>query len=354
MKSHSLGSFVHYIVTNGMDIFDRHKWLDEFAMISFLLNSGHDPHQRDWSGRGILSYVNNAHCLQMLLDAGVDVHMRDDRGSTALHHAIEPDCIRMLVAYGADVNTSTRDMETPLHEHCSIERAQALIALGADVRARDVLDKTPLHNNMYSAEQALCYVSAGADPNALDNIGRSALFYLSLANAADFPYLMDAAFDLNVFDFEGCGFLNIAYFNGSEDLSIVNFAIKNGYDVTAISQSKETLLHCLAQQYCLSYDLVRRLVTMGVGVNACNDLGHTALHIVAAHRHPKRLYWLLQNKADPTIRDHAGQTPLDYAATDYARNILEKEMCRRSRRVITNAISPGNAGVQSVSSKRRM
>lgn len=66
-------------------------------------------------------------------------------------------------------------------------------------------------------------------------------------------------------------------------------------------------------------EILTVLLSAGADVNAAGSGGYTPLHIAASSRHlmasssgnHDALIWLLQHGANPTLRNHKGQTPLD-------------------------------------------
>ena len=53
-------------------------------------------------------------------------------------------------------------------------------------------------------------------------------------------------------------------------------------------------------------------VTQGADINQRNAEGETALTLAVRQRNPQMVEYLVQHGADPSIRDGAGRTPLDY------------------------------------------
>jgi ankyrin repeat protein len=131
-----------------------------------------------------------------LLNAGADVNAQDDNGMSALMFAViaNKKCfslaiIHNLIAGGADVNAKNHIDETSLWQAISkqkassnrIEAVDALIEAGAEVNeacASDY-DLTPLILTAVMGNDDVCerIISAGADVNAQDGNGDTALIY---------------------------------------------------------------------------------------------------------------------------------------------------------------------------------
>jgi hypothetical protein len=60
-------------------------------------------------------------------------------------------------------------------------------------------------------------------------------------------------------------------------------------------------------------DAVRELLERGAPVNAQTGEGHTALHAAADGGHAEVVQMLLAAKADPNVRNAAGDRPIDLA-----------------------------------------
>ncbi len=123
-------------------------------------------HQRGWIGDTPLhwpSHNNKVDIVAMLLDAGADIEAEENNwiGGKPLHWAAEhaPDCVRLLLERGAQVDSrNTRpgskfEGVTPLIMNATqpedmAEIAEMLIAAGADVQAVDAQGRTALDHAM--------------------------------------------------------------------------------------------------------------------------------------------------------------------------------------------------------------
>ena len=168
---------------------------------------------RDGDGKTALMHATftltqPATSLQSLIEAGADVNARDNDSRTALMHAARTfgsiGAIKPLLDAGADVNARDNDGKTALMQLArrhipasnpilepeevqeQIAQTNAAIKLlldaGADVNARDndgqtaLMHTADLFGNIHAIQPLL---EAGADGNARDNDGETALMHLS-------------------------------------------------------------------------------------------------------------------------------------------------------------------------------
>jgi len=123
--------------------------------------------------------------------------------------------ISRLIAAGADPNARDKEGNTALHEAMDAAIARALIVGGADPNARNASGETPLFNK-YSSETMPALVEAGADVMARDHEGRTALFSQRYPETA--AALIHAGVDVNARDLKGQTALETA---GSEEVALM-------------------------------------------------------------------------------------------------------------------------------------
>ena len=127
-----------------------------------------------------------AEIVQLLLDSGADIKATDNTGRTALHWAVTTEIVQLLLKAGAKTDVIDSLGDTPLHcaayFHCaayygSADNVQALVIAGADVNARNNIGYTALDwaARKGKTEVVKALVIAGADVNATDNDGWTAL-----------------------------------------------------------------------------------------------------------------------------------------------------------------------------------
>lgn len=155
---------------------------------------------------------------QSLLARGANPGIADEHGQTALMLAASPpldrDMFRLLVQSGADVDARRNDGFSGLHLACSggmDDAAQEWVRAGADVQARGPGEATPLMLAATWPAIVRLLLAAGADVNAVDQDGHSALAYAILRQSWVKPSrqrdamrtMVAAGADVNIRDREG-------------------------------------------------------------------------------------------------------------------------------------------------------
>ena len=255
--------------------------------------------------------------IAALVAAGAEVDDQDSRGTTPLHRAVgakKPANVTALLEAGADVHLQTRDGDTPLHlaavwpgsysrrddppDPADTLMVIALAAAGADVNARNHRGETPLHVATRDRHNPVAdkLLALGADPLAMDNLGRA-----PRPTVCDWTYIL--------------------FFTRAPWESVIG-CLRAGADVHARNEYGETLLHRLVSLSAwYDYPLARVIaafVDAGADVNAPDRRGRTPLHDVADRGGrsggPRGARALLDAGADVNARDTLGTTPLHRAA----------------------------------------
>lgn len=105
---------------------------------------------------------------ELILDAGVSPHALSSTGRSALMTGTDLDALTLLLERGAQLEQRTRDGSTALMFHRSPEVTRWLLAHGADPNAVDRLGRSALHYGGPAHVLSQCYallLDAGADPN---------------------------------------------------------------------------------------------------------------------------------------------------------------------------------------------
>ena len=209
------------------DTFENQKreWdNDTAALLEVMIKAGADVNARNKHGLTPLMIANDVRTIQKLIDAGADVNARDDANRTPLLCQLHEGAVRALIEAGADVNVHDDDGWTPLHWINDLGAVRTLIEAGADVNARDDEGNTPLienidHDFIFNFDYAdackyhpvpdekkeiieitKCLLAAGADINAQNDLGKTALHYAEDYEVIDL--LLKSGADVNIRDIE--------------------------------------------------------------------------------------------------------------------------------------------------------
>jgi cytohesin len=191
----------------GWPLLHRAAQQGRVASLRVLLDGGADPNVRGLHGRTALyeaAKYGHAAAAGLLLDRGADPNVREgSSGFTPLHIAAERrhiEALRLLIARGAEVNALNQLAQTALWqaswkpEQGDDAVARVLLAAGAATEVHDSVGATPL---MMAARhrhrpfvQAL--LDAGANPNATDDEGFTAMDWASAGGHGDVVALLRA------------------------------------------------------------------------------------------------------------------------------------------------------------------
>jgi len=161
--------------------------------------------------------------IKCLLEAGAGTNDRDrGYGFTPLHHAMWTNhcpAIELLLAAGSDPNTIDYGGETALFWAKSEEVVKMLIQWGGKVNVRNNQQRTPLHEEIRgggSLAISFALLDAGADPNARDEKGKTALhFAAEKGDIENVQHLLQNKSDPDIEDDEGNMPLHIAASRGN-------------------------------------------------------------------------------------------------------------------------------------------
>jgi cytohesin len=215
-----------------------------------------------------------------------DPDTRDEYGYTALERAAQEKdlvLISALIRAGANPNLRNANGDTPLQQTREAEVATALIASGADLEARHgCCLSAPLHvavndiayftrdTNHANRDLTRALLAAGADVNATDTLGQSAL-------------------------------------HRTQDPVTAAMLVKAGAALESRAQTGRTPLHAANR------DVTNFLITSGANVDAIDNLGNTPLHLTDD---PHTAAILVKAGADLSIKNASGHTPSDCASPE--------------------------------------
>ncbi|MEI2724866.1 MAG: ankyrin repeat domain-containing protein [Verrucomicrobiota bacterium] len=316
--------------------------------------------------------------IKVLLAAKAKVDAVDNNGRTALSYAAEKghvDSVKALLAAKADANLGQRDLPLPsavIGRHPEI--AETLLRGGAnpnlaaklshDVRAPGgpdfqlgtigtfgpylplqiaVADRNvsmvklllkykananaldpwaqPPKSLLFYALQPRdvdllnAFLEAGANPNAVDARGNTALLNAVLSRSPGIVRaLLEAGAKSDPHDGSGATPLYSAILTDNADC--VEMLLAHGADTEIMVNGVYSSLRTAVERGIKK--IVEALLEAGAEINAKGGGdGRTALHQAVEYRDLEMASLLLERKADPNLRDASGQTPLDLVKASF-------------------------------------
>ena len=290
-----------------------------------------------------------------LLENRAGVGIKDCSGGTPLHVAAchnHWDIIIILLKYGADIGSRSFNGSTPMHSAAAcgaIEAIDYLIYHGANINEIDDSGLTPLHytiRNITSNQlDRRLLVNLTSDENLLhlvtvDRRGHLASFYKEgdYCKNTDLYRWLDAFIHLNLYgadmnaaDKLGRSALHIAAENGLADA--VNVLLQRRAKLEMHDRLGRTPLEVAIEKarvlpehsrvilhdknfralrgYLQDHDLViHLLLSSGVSFTKCNSSGENILHRAVLNNQPYIAQMLLLKGAKMNCKDSLGRTPL--------------------------------------------
>ncbi|MYE69972.1 MAG: hypothetical protein F4237_07995, partial [Gemmatimonadetes bacterium] len=324
-------------------------------LVGVLLEAGADPNAGDRSpleaavGEGAVASV------RVLLAAGADPNRPGWQGELPLAAAIrsgDTEVIGLLEAAGAEVDTRTgdsaavreqktpggetlpEDPDYPCRDTDFLEFAppESLRAcLDADARFDEPVaryDLTPISflarmGGAAVPEKIALLLAAGADPNTVDDYGRTALHLLVSRGSGDgaverisVPALIDAGADVHARDDRGRTALHDAVEAavrrgqpGQDASHVIQLLLRAGADVNAHTHLGESPLRMAwvpPRDATVVDSVISVLLEAGAEIGARTNDGRTPLHVGVQGHKPAAVLALLEARADPALRDDAG------------------------------------------------
>jgi ankyrin repeat protein len=310
--------------------------LNDFKLVDYFTSNGIDLNATDNSGNGIFNYAakgGNTKMLDMLIKKSVSYKGLNKNGGNAMLFASQGSrgdktnlcTYKFLEAKGIAVNVTGENGRNPLHAIAynseDLETYKFFIKQGVDVNLYDNGGHSPFMNAANSNTLPVVkFLSAYVkDINANDENGRSALVMAVNRNDVDvIDFLLKKEADINTIDIEG-NTLSYYLLNNFKANNTKVFEDKlsllkaNGLVINQDQNNGNTLLHIATDRNNL--ELLKRLETFDIDINAKNTVGLTALQIAAMKaQNQDILKYLLNNGADKTITTDFDETVYDLAS----------------------------------------
>jgi ankyrin repeat protein len=290
------------------------------AAVQALLQTGADANKADTNGYAPLSRSASAPIATMLIERGASVNAANTFGQTALSCAAQEgdaDVVEALLKAGADANKADDDGNAPLSGAASAPIAKMLIERGADVNATNNLGETALLTAALDdrADVVEALLQAGAD---VSKAAKNGCTPLTFANAPIAKMLIERGADVNVANTRGQTRLWVAARYGDAD--VVEALLQAGADVNKADEDGYAPLSAAASAkahedgFAAITTITKMLIDHGADVNATNNRGETALVRAMIGDSADVVEALLQAGADVNKADASGRLPLTVAA----------------------------------------
>lgn len=288
-----------------------------------------------------------------LLDQGADINYQDQEGKTALIWALKnnkPRMVKLLLNRGANPNLGDNSGETPLHIAVGLSNpnlVQELLNAGANPNVSNSYGELPLPraiNNIRKGNTAIvqALLKAGANPN-FNPTRFNLLHSIQGVNPDVFQLLVEAlrhgdlelvkslidAGTIRNLSPEGIEHLRTqANFNPNEETRKEILQLLNQKETLnpGITNPEGITNLMIIASHPEDFPLLEKLNPEVVRpiVNQQDDEGNTALiYAVVNNPNPEVIRFLLENGANPLIKNNQG-----YTALDYAQDLGEEDLLR--------------------------
>ena len=311
-------------------------FLRNFELVNYFLSKGIGINSIDNYGNGMFNYAakgGHIEFLKTLIKKGLPYQELNNKGGNAFIMASQgtrgkPNTLevyKFLESQGLSANVIGKDSKNPLHflaySNKDTDIFSFFITKGLDVNQKDTDGNTPFLNaaNSNSLEMVKNLANEVTDFNLKNNKGQSALTRAVNRNSTEVvAYLIENGSNVNVKDTEGN---TLAYYlmdtyrpNNSKTFEDkLKLLSANGLDMSQIQGKGNTLYHIAIEKNNL--ELVKRMSTFNIDVNAKNNDGLTPLHIAAMKaKDSVILDYLLSIGADKTVKTDFEESVYDLAS----------------------------------------
>jgi ankyrin repeat protein len=294
------------------------------GVVAILLKTNADVNHRDVDGRTPLFWsvqLLEPETTAQLLDAGADLDVRDADGSSVFSLCSE----QVAPLLSPFLARSVRNTESLAILNSALRRAaangfsafvQQLLLAGADPNAVDRDGESALVAAVRNGDLSVIamLLEKGADPNATDSLGRTALAHAAEKGSVEaVRLLLQFGADVNK---RGKG--NSAWMSLKcavpDSLSVLSLLLEHQEDVNRTESHGQTALMLYASGPC-AQQIVPALLNMGSTVDLQDDRGNTALIQAATRSNGVDVVSLLLTRgANAETRNRTGQTALMIAA----------------------------------------
>ncbi len=278
--------------------------------------------------------------LEVLTGGGAEVHVRDGRGQFPLNVAAGKvnslEVMDELLSRGAEVNCRGVAGRTPLFAAAAagrLENVEYLVGKGADAKlGEDSSGLTPLHLAAQEDGKLMLEVLIGpaageADPDVCSRHGATPLHFAAMADAAEAAKVLlnRKKASAKVKCKRGNTPLHVAA--GARSHRVARLLLERGAPVKVKNSAEETPVFLAASNGdCEMLELL--LSKNSKAVRDVQDRhGKTPLYSAVENRHFDAAMLLLDNRADPNLRErHSGETAMHLSAALGDRDLVKRMM----------------------------
>ncbi|XP_076087982.1 uncharacterized protein LOC143058366 [Mytilus galloprovincialis] len=222
------------------------------------------------------------------------------------------DIVELLLQNNADVNQCDSYRKNPLYAACKEghkDTVELLLQKNADVNQCAINGKSPLYVACKGGHTDIVelLLQNNADVNQRDRYGQSPLYVACKRGHTDtVELLLQNNADVNQCNWYGQSPLYIACKGGHT--YIIELLLQNKADVSQCNKDEESPLYVACKGG--HTDTVELLVQNNADVNQCEGYGESPLYTACKGGHTDTVELLLQNKADVSQCNTKGESPL--------------------------------------------
>jgi len=303
--------------------------------LNFFTSKGFKLESADTNGNGIFNYAakkGNIEFLKLLVKKEVDYKSLNKENGNAFLFATQggrgysnPLAVyEYLESLGLEPNIITKDGYTPLHRLAYSNTDPAIfnffLNAGANVNQQDADGNTPFINAASGNKLEIVQLLASRVKN-INETNKNEQTALMLAvkgnNAQVVSFLLEKGGNASAKDNKGntLAYYLVESFNGRDvdtfDKKLVLLK-KKGVQFTTTQAEGNNLYHLAAKQNNL--ELLQRLTTFGIDINAKNEEGLTPLHLAAMKAEDDQIMkYLISQGANAKITTDFEETVYDLA-----------------------------------------
>jgi ankyrin repeat protein len=282
--------------------------------IELLLNRDADVNVEDREHRTALHIATengSEDVIQLLLDNNADINAKGISG-TLLHSAAasgNTDVMNFFLEHGIHINSRDFEGRTALHIAASRKEAKVIELPRESGINVDAVER----EDLYNANAIAFLLESGADINAKNDAGCTALYCAALSgNAGAIKALLDRRADINIVDAFGNTVLHGAARNGNR--RAIQLLLDNGAKIDALGKEARMAIHYAAENGHTA--AIELLLNRRADINAVDNYRRTALYFALRNNRLDAIKLLLERGANVNARDSNGGTILDHAIFD--------------------------------------